>query len=124
MGHFTFPLAGDSVFPLDATSDESTAIIFTMPNNGAFKPILVQIWAVQVTGFTTSPSISVGTNANNYDDVMPVTQVVPTAGARVHNILLTNARVLDANDVLRARVATAAGATIFLLRITILGHFV
>ncbi len=90
-----------------------------------FFPERYRIVVVAASGVVTPPTISMGTNAPNYNNVAPNTalgSVGLQAAADMRNVALTLTRVVLARLPVYANVVVAAVATQFVLRVDFIGN--
>lgn len=109
---------------VDGTATASTKI-GTTDSGMRFVPIFINIEVTALSGFVTVASISVGTNATNYNDILAIT---PLTGLTSANTVLQ----LDANALLKSvpsatdifvKITTGAVASSYTLRVSVLGFY-
>lgn len=109
---------------LDLTQTGATKIGTTDANN-RFVPLFAHIELTAVTGFTSVPSVSVGTNSPNYDNGIPITTLtnMNTVNQMVMQQYANLKKSVSAGTDVYVNVTTAAIATTYIGRITILGFY-
>lgn len=124
------------------TAHSSTAILgkFSCTTTGArmiayipasstrvFLPTLIRIGVVTTTGFVAAPTVSIGSNSPNYNNVLPATSlggaIGLTSSLALRNQALVNTSVLNNDIYLFANVTVAANATTYVLRVVVDGDY-
>lgn len=114
----TFTLTG-----VDATATGATLIDTT--ESGRFVPIFINLEATNVVGFTSVPSVSIGSNSPNFDDLLAITALtdVDTTNETTSPPLVSPYISHPSSTGLSINVTTAAVATTYTLRVTLVGIY-
>lgn len=121
--------AHDSTIPLGRFSCTTTGARFVafIPASSSrlFLPSMVRIGVAALTGFISAPTVSLGSNSPNYDNVLPATALGGAIGLTsllaLRNQALVNTFVLNSDRYLFANVTVAANATTYALHIQVEG---
>lgn len=103
------------------TSTGPTAV-FTAPQ--PFVIFAIQAVTTSISGLILGPSISLGTNASSYNNILPI-EVLTSLSALNNALMLTTtnpAYVMQTNDTLYVNVTTAAIATTYNFQIIVIGY--
>lgn len=108
-----------------------TTLIYTLEQSSYnFVPLFIHVKAINISGLVLSPSVSIGTNATNYDDVLSVTALDSLLSAtglvKTYNAAQTKAiPSLTGGTQIYAKVPTLnlATATNYMVRFDIMGYY-
>jgi hypothetical protein len=123
--------AHDATSPLGKFSCTTTGarLIAHIPASStrAFLPTLIRIGVVTTTGFVAAPTVSLGSNSPNYNNVLVATSlggaIGLTSSLALRNQALVNTNVLTSDIFLYANVSVAANATTYVLRVVVDGDY-
>lgn len=113
-----------TVSGIDGTALGATSIGTTAPVT-RFVPLFVNLETTSTTGFVTVASISVGTNSTSFDNLLAIT---PMTGVIANNITIqlpvtALSSSVAASTGISVKVTTAAVATTYVLRASIIGFY-
>lgn len=106
-------------------------LVYTLENSSfGFVPLFVHVKAINVAGVVTPATVTIGTNASNYDDILASTLLdallVTTGLSKTYNAAQVKAvPSLSGGTAIYARVPTlgAAIATNYSVRFDIMGYY-
>lgn len=119
VGKVTSSTLGQAVVPMTAVGD----ILLGTTDSGVYSvPVRAAVIPVAVVGLTSVPLVSIGTNAPDYDNVVPVTEltgltVSVLSGGVGRQIVPADIRVLAGGTGIYLRVHTAAVATTYVCKV-------
>ena len=112
---------GDVFFALSGTTANATGAIFTNDTGQSFIPTTVVIKASLVLVPLAPPSLSVGTNSANFDNIMPQTVLTVNASGQVQTFVTANAAQVANGGTATVKVRVASTAGTFLCHVWLLG---
>lgn len=112
---------------VDCTKVGVFPLVKILTANNIFLPIGIQIGLVQISGLTTPPTISIGTNSPNYDNIVGQVQSPLTTLADLRNILVgttSNTKAIINDTWIYLNVRIAAVATQYVVAAKELGQYI
>src|SRR3990172_4451377 len=112
-----------TVANIDAKVVGDTTVFTTAPSFGRFYPVLVRIVLSAVSGLVTAPTVSVGTNSPNFNNIMGATPMTTlTAANDFFAFLLSSvAPSVAASTAIKCRVSAGATATTYTIAAHVIG---
>lgn len=137
---FSYDSAGVAWMPLARTVVKTSNVtinglatgntkIFTIePSNLKFYPVMVIFRAINISGTVTPPTVSIGTNSTNYNNITTsslLSTLLNTIGATNGAPgMVTTSPALSGNTDVYAKVSIAAiGATVYQFQVDIIGYY-
>ena len=110
------------VYNVDGTAAAAT-LIFTP--GSTFTPTNVVVTLTSVSGFVSVSSLSVGTNATSYNNILPISALTGLIGANISlNIPIVSAiSSVSGGTGVFVNITTPAVATSFVLEVSVLGFY-
>lgn len=103
----------------------ASSTIGTTEGSGRFVPLYVNVQLQSVTGFAVTASISIGTNSTDFNNILPITALtsVDTANEILNVPLVAVISSIAASTAISVKVTTAATATTYIMRISLVGWY-
>lgn len=112
---------------VDCTAAGIYPFLFISTAKGFFLPLGMQIGLSKVSGITTPPTVSIGTNSPNYDNIIAAVVSPLVALADLRNILVgtsANTKAILADTWIYLNVRVAAVATQYTVAVRELGQYI
>lgn len=108
---------------IDGTS-LATSTMGTTEGAGRFTPLYVSLQLQSTTGFVVAASLSIGTNGS-VDNILPITALtgISSANLMINLPLVAIISTIGSSTAISVKVTTAATATTYLIKLSLIGFY-